>query len=261
MDTYIIEYDDLVVSHKYDETVVINSEYIRHYHPFYEILLIKQGQLDFVVENQVYNVGNNDILIIPPTTYHFTQFHNLNNYERYVLKFDKRYIHSHIEKLIGHIGIHHHVDNPHVLRLFDDLDRYAKYGPMTQQAMFATTICQIILECYHTNKPPLQGRQVINAEMDKILSYINNNLSHNITLDTLAKMFYHSKTWIYNSFVASLKTPPMEYVRGKRIALANMLISQGHKPTRIFEMCGYSDYSTFYRSYIAEMGHPPSKLT
>lgn len=39
---------------------------------------------------------------------------------------------------------------------------------------------------------------------------------------------------------------------------AHQHITKGMKPTKVAEMYGYSDYSTFYRTYLSVMGFPPS---
>ena len=49
----------------------------------------------------------------------------------------------------------------------------------------------------------------------------------------------------------------MEYVRNKKVLLANRKIKHGKKPTEIYIECGFSNYPSFYRAYSEYFGYPP----
>ena len=41
---------------------------------------------------------------------------------------------------------------------------------------------------------------------------------------------------------------------------AKQLLEEGKKPTEISAMCGYSDYSTFYKAFVKRFSSPPSAV-
>ena len=49
----------------------------------------------------------------------------------------------------------------------------------------------------------------------------------------------------------------MQYVRNKKVLLANRMIREGEKPTDIYLECGFSNYTSFYRAFYAYFGASP----
>ena len=86
---------------------------------------------------------------------------------------------------------------------------------------------------------------------------INDNLDKKITLDSLSKASNFSKSYICNEFKLHMKTPIIQYVRKKKILAAHKMIEAGSRPYQVAKQFGFDDYSTFYRSYLSIIGHPP----
>ena len=62
-----------------------------HFHNFYEVYFLVNGKCRFSVENHIYDINKNDMLIIPPG-----QVHMANDYfgmsNRIIIHFPKAYI-------------------------------------------------------------------------------------------------------------------------------------------------------------------------
>ena len=57
-----------------------------HYHEFYELFFFMNGHIDYVVEDQIFEMRRGDLLVIPPSTLHNPIFRDFDvAYERYVL--------------------------------------------------------------------------------------------------------------------------------------------------------------------------------
>ena len=57
-----------------------------HYHEFYELFFFLNGHIDYVVEDQIFEMRRGDLLVIPPSTLHNPIFRDFDvPYERYVL--------------------------------------------------------------------------------------------------------------------------------------------------------------------------------
>ncbi len=256
------EFKDLIVQHKFNEKVVINADYSEHLHPYFELLLLKSGNLDFMIEGKRLHLKQNDVLLIPPTMFHFADFISKENYERYVIKFNAPLLAVCVQQCLQKLDMHLHISNDQTLALFEKLDKYqSQFQGETLKTLYLSVVTQIVLELQQSNHVVPTKEVDENCKLAEILSYINNNLQDKITLDSLSKRFYQSKSWIHATFMTSVKMSPMSYVRSKRISLADHLLLQGFKPTQIYEKCGYTDYSSFYRNYTAQKGTPPSIQT
>ena len=95
--------------------------------------------------------------------------------------------------------------------------------------------------------------------MDKMVAYINTHLSEKITLDVLSKEFYVSTSTIYNYFKDNMNVSPYKFILQRRLIQAKNLILQGESLISLWQQCGFSDYSTFYRAFKKEYSISPKK--
>ncbi len=65
---------DLKIIFITDEKTTDTSNSNIHMHSFWELFFIREGNLTVTADNQVYQVGENQALLIPPNAYHSTNF-------------------------------------------------------------------------------------------------------------------------------------------------------------------------------------------
>jgi len=65
----------------------------------------------------------------------------------------------------------------------------------------------------------------------------------------LQKKMCVSTPTLFQHFKNELGVSIHKYITEKRMIYARKLIYSGENPTNIFEKCGFSDYSTFYKAY------------
>ena len=106
-------------------------------------------------------------------------------------------------------------------------------------------------------KPDVDGIIAGEKNFQKILSYINRNLTLIKSVEDIANALFFSKSYIMHLFKSELREGVMQYVRNKKILLAHQKIRKGEKPTEIYTECGFSNYPSFYRAYCAYFGTSP----
>jgi YesN/AraC family two-component response regulator len=91
------------------------------------------------------------------------------------------------------------------------------------------------------------------------IEYIKNSFSDNLSLEEISKRSTMSK----GSFCALFKKLTgrsfNSFLNLCRIQKATEYISEGYKLTAISSLCGYNDFSTFYRNFKKIMGVPPNE--
>ena len=102
----------------------------------------------------------------------------------------------------------------------------------------------ILLE-RHLNLNTMAG----NANIQQVIRYINLHYTENLTLDFLCNRFYISKFYLSRSFENATGKSIYQYVLEKRLIMARQLLISGEKPTDIFSLCGFGQYSNFYRAF------------
>ena len=97
------------------------------------------------------------------------------------------------------------------------------------------------------------------SPIQRIVRYINNHINDNLTLDTICNKFYISKAQLCRSFKAATGSTVQNYINAKRLVNAKRMLADGIAPTRAALLCGFNDYSVFYRAFFKEYGKAPKK--
>ncbi|MGN1116929.1 MAG: helix-turn-helix domain-containing protein, partial [Candidatus Ornithomonoglobus sp.] len=97
-----------------------------------------------------------------------------------------------------------------------------------------------------------------NTCSDCILSYVDRHYRENITLASIAEHMHLSAMYLSHKFKQETGMTIKTYINLRRITAAKDLISEGRKATSVYDKCGYSDYSAFYRSFTKYVGMTPN---
>lgn len=103
---------------------------------------------------------------------------------------------------------------------------------------------------------------VVNTKSERlivrIINYLNENYTSQIRLEQLADKFFINKYYLQHLFKKHMGVTVMEYVTNKRILKIQCLMEEGCKISVAANMCGFNDYSSFYRAYVKHTGTKPS---
>ena len=100
---------------------------------------------------------------------------------------------------------------------------------------------------------------VRHEQIDHILSYVNQNLTEELSIQSLADHFYISTSYLCKIFKDSTGTTINKYITAKRITRAKSLLSDGYSVTDACTMCGFRDYSNFLKAFTKAVGISPKK--
>jgi len=99
----------------------------------------------------------------------------------------------------------------------------------------------------------------IDPKIDEALRYINNNLSEELSVDALAGMCYLSRYYFMRRFKESTGYTVHNYISQKRLTAAAELLEGGAGVTEAAIKVGFSEYSSFLRSFKKVYGVTPSE--
>ncbi len=251
--------------HSYDERVT-PSDFYRHCHEFYEIIYVLQGTGRYVVEGNECKLCNNTMMIFRPNEYHCVNLVADQPYERYVLYFDRDFLSGWSEQLVGPFE-----NTPHgegnfysakdmpisVLSVFERFDSL-KDIPLDQAKILARLLLGELLVLLSLADPQVNERK--NEPLGaRVIKYLNDNISSQISLDELARSFYVSKFYLCRAFKAHNGISIVGYLNSKRAMLAKEMIENGETAANAAFRVGFGDYSSFYRAYKKALGHSPKE--
>lgn len=241
------------------------SVFERHCHAGYELLYVSEGRGIYTVEGTEYPLLSGTVMLFRPFEYHFVKPEPGFPYERYVLNFSAstpvgaaRELPV-LEKKPGENGIYYPCSAVsemtanafHSIRM---AEQFTQDSP-EWMAYFGAIVTQILLLLGKAELP--KEREAEASLASQVITYLNEHLDEDFSLDRLAKRFFVSKFYLCRAFRQSTGTTVLSYLNTKRVVLARQFISRGETATSAALRVGFRDYSSFYRTCIRLDGTPP----
>lgn len=240
---------------------------VMHSHDVYEIYLFLDGKSDYLVEGNKYRLRKGDIMLMRRGELHINSIRSSATYKRNYINFD-------ITTLLTETG------NLALLDMFDkrplgEYNHYrAKDFPDNRWQEYLHSICKAetkeeklcyllpllheLSKCFSQLKDTLVASET--NPVVEICKFINSDLAQNLSLEVLSEKFYLSKTHINRLFKANVGTTAGQYINLKRLYLAKELLQKGVHPTEVYSLCGFHDYTTFYRAFKKQFGYSPKEF-
>lgn len=243
-------------------TMQSTENYPVHTHKGYELLLLKKGDTAYSIGEETYPLRKNSLIITRPGQPHRLCVFSDDTYDRYNLIFPQETFSS---KLLAKIPQDLHIlqfdGNNLVTGLFEKMDYYCHTLPpeYLPRAMFALTeelLWNIILQ---SDRQKEDGSGYRHPLTRSALEFMERRLLELDTIGQVCDALGISKSYLYQLFQEDLSTTPKAYLNQRRLELARQEILLGAKASSLFALCGFADYSTFYRAYKKYFGYSPSE--
>jgi len=98
-------------------------------------------------------------------------------------------------------------------------------------------------------------------KLEEIIAYVNANLEKDLSLESIARQFYMSKSYLMHKFKEMTGYSAHKYIQQKRLIQAAELIRDGVPVVEAGQRCGYGDYSAFLRAFKKLYGVNPSDIS
>ena len=246
-----------------------------HHHNFYEVFFFISGNVTYLVENRTYHLRGGDVLLISPLEMHQPVFAPANGfYERVVLWIEEEYIQNLsdtfslsrcFEKVTSNGTNLFHLDSAEQADLLFLLDHLAEemqnpnlYSPLMEKAYMTQILCQLD-KITSTVKPEKEEKESrMSPQIVATIDYINNHLTDDLSLELLAHNCYLSKQHLMRLFKDAMGLTIHSYIMKKRLLTAKQHMQNGASAKEAALLCGFHDYTVFYRAYKKEYGCRPS---
>jgi AraC-like DNA-binding protein len=93
----------------------------------------------------------------------------------------------------------------------------------------------------------------------KLISYIEENQSKDLSIDNLADYCNISRTVFYNKIKGFTGTSPIDFLRKIKLNTAIQLLENGYNVSEVAFKTGFTDVKYFSRLFKIQFGYPPSK--
>ena len=256
---FLPDYEIQQISHCYN-TTPMSKTYPGHFHTNCEILLVINGNIHYNIDGEHYVLNPYDLVLIPPSAYHFLIPMSNTPYESYVLNFSWELLDSNTRELFSKPTIFNVSSDLLLHRMFGLFDSYyAIYNRTNFAKSSGYLLREILLYIRHAIPKPLKITPPTDSNplVMKIVGYITAHIQHNINSDVIARELNFSKSYLQNIFSATMDIGLQQYINQKKILAAHYDIQNGVSLNDVAAKYGYRNYSSFYRQYKNFFGHSP----
>lgn len=252
--------DNILYNHRiYTSPLEENLRFDSHVHNQYEIIFFLSGKATYVIEDRKYALKRNDLIIIPPSRYHYIEFNENADYDRYNLIFPASFVGKELLSRfpcdVEVIGCN---DNQTVIDLFSKMDGYNDFGEEAFYDIFPGLLRELFYNLIHSMSTAVTAPTRISPLITKALDYINNNLFTIESISEISSELFVTEIYFFRIFKEQMKISPKKYITNKRLVAAEKKIKKGKKPTEVYLECGFNTYTAFYKRYVNYFGFSPS---
>lgn len=259
---------------KHDKTQNMTPNFFQiHTHGCYEVFFMIKGAGSFLVEGHKYPILPNSMVILRPGEMHRAEIQSGHVYDRCYLHFDEETVLSldpvgnllmpFNDRLLGQDNFYgsDSIDSDFIKQLLLKGVDMIKKSPTDAEQLnhYLYVLLKEIYNSFKSLKQATTQKQDFDRQLYEIIQYINNNITNELSVSEIEKLFFISRPSLYKRFKAATGTTIWDYIVTKRIVLADQMINTGESATQAAYACGYNDYSSFYRAYLKIFGHPPVK--
>lgn len=246
-----------------------------HYHDFHKILIFLKGNAGYIIEGRQYDLQPFDILLIPAGEIHKPVVHGNATYERIIfyispdfftanstadanlftcfetaVKLDSNLIrpqdmdasgneHSSLRALIKQLiklplSAEEHANGENLF----GADLHLKLKVLE----FLILLNRATLTKQTDFSNPITGHPAVLS----IMEYINNHITEDLSIDTIADAMFLNRSYIMHLFKAETGYTIGQYITQKRLFLTNQYRSQGLSLTEACYKSGFRNYSAYY---------------
>ena len=258
---YTYKDNEIYCHHTIDE-IPDPGDFPIHAHDQMEIFCFLSGKGYYLVEGTSYELHPGDIMIMRQAETHKLIIAPSSPYERIAVHFypklisdiDKRLLDPFLNRPLGTGNLFPAREYPELVNAFTDFN-------FRQSAMERTHILSRLLrflsDLYDIKKEdsfPESPRDYFSS----MVFYVNEHIFEKISTQSLSALFSKSPSQIRRDFSKATGTTFWKYVSLKRLLSARALLERGESAQNAAYLCGFSDYSSFFRAYKKYFGHSPS---
>lgn len=239
-----------------------SGKYPTHSHKGYELLLLKKGDISYIIDGKTFTLRKNSLVITRPEQDHRIQVNSDEVYDRYNIIFFPEDVPSELlAKIPQDLHVFQCEGNQLILGLFEKMDYYCRFlSKDTIRRLLPAMIEEVLWNVVLQLEAPAVSRPRYKHPMTQgILDHLENQFLEIDSIENVCHTLGISKSYLYQIFREDLGTTPKAWLTQRRLKLARQEIFLGAKVTSVYSFCGFQDYSAFYRAYKKQFGYPPSE--
>lgn len=243
----------------------MNIKYEFHYHDFNKIVIFLSGDVTYLIEGKPYKLQPWDILLVSCNEVHRPIINPEVLYDRVVIWTNESFLDKHSNDEFDLCGCFREAEKlkRNLIRLEpskisktqlvlswleDACKREKPGGHVLKNALFIQLLVQIN-DLFEEDGERMQEDPDRDTTVQSVISYINENIKSDLSIDSIADNLFVSKYYLMHKFKEQTGYTIYNYILQKRILLAGSLVKSGMPIMQASYECGFNDYSCFVRAF------------
>lgn len=237
-------------------------------HHFWELTYVDTGELEVEVDNEVYTLEAQDIMIFFPGQFHKQRIKGDKSSSYLTIMFDmnidwKRLIPIKNKVITSDNTIYTLID-----KFIQETILFEEHNDAFSRDLILTTLKEIIINLVQQDDKKDETQEIINPIQSQfenellreIDSYIHLNIYEPLSIEDLCEHFSISRSTLQSIFKKHVNVPPKRYINDLKMVHAQRLILEGkHSITEIAMNLGFSSIHYFSRKFKANFGMSPTE--
>lgn len=235
---------------------------VAHYHEFYEIHMVLSGEVSYWVDGKVYPLSTGSLMLLCPMQLHKPALTELASCQRVVLWINKQYLEQELyngsftECFCNGQHLYH---APYLTETFQKIYSEARSTRVHARLYAQNLLHQILIELSRMDGSITPAKKPSPLIAD-IITYVGDHFTEELPLDEIARHFHVSKSHLSHLFKTQTGSGLYHYIIVKRLSLAKQLLLSGQPASQVYALCGFRDYSVFYKAFKAHYNQSPNEL-
>ena len=245
-----------------------------HNHDGYEVVLFLDGDVNMMVEPELFKMRTGDVFFISPLVFHGVDLVDVSTYERIVINIQYEYLRNLGDSETDFSTLFRSADSANMnhLRIPEEsLPQFISVAERLEEVLHSDSYGHsilakaylsefLLLTCkYSETVRPSKKSSNMPVAVAKVLEYIDTHLSDEITINAMSAELHYSSDHLSRAFSEATGDSLKHYINAKKIALAQKLLLQGNSPYDVCFMVGYNNYSSFSRRFSNQIGMSPKQ--
>lgn len=248
---------------------------IRHMHDEYEIYYLVEGERFYFIENQIYHIQKGSLVFINRNQIHKTVQSGECHHERIALMLKESFL-SGFLAVTGELSLPAFFrknqgvlslsapDQDYVLSLLNGIAAEMSTQDPGYHTMILSKLTRLLIFCQrfrqrtNIDSSCSLSSSVTHQKVSEVASYISAHYAEAATLDTVARHFFMSKSYLSRIFKQATGYTVNEYINVSRVLEARrLLIESDLSVTQIAEAVGYDSITYFEKIFRSQTGTSP----
>ena len=255
---------NIKVEHKVNSTE--EKIYEKNCRDDYVAIYVTSGTGRYLVEGAEIKFYPGTLILIKPFEYYTVSIDSDLTYERYIIGFSLGAVADEAEEAFnklfelknGESGIFcsECLNHKAITEILKELDLRYNDCENSSNDILLPLLSKFILTVASEKHQKIRHDEF--ALPTRVISYINQYILKDVSLEVISKRFFLSKYYLCRMFKKHIGTTVHSYISQKRVLYAKEMIETGETASNAAYQVGFGDYSAFYRAYVKLVGKTPS---